>query len=111
MTFKITIDDATRFSESATVGAYIGLTPVSYASGEVAHSGSISKRGSAACRTALFEAAFSLLTRCKKPSALRSWGLKLLKKKGLNKAAVAVARKLAGIMHRMLIDKTEFCCL
>lgn len=61
------------------------------------------------CRSMLYEAAQPLLTRCKSTFKLKSWGLKLTKKKGIKKAIIAVARKLAVIMHRMLVDKTEFC--
>lgn len=108
LTFKATLDNPERFSKSETVGAYMGLTPKQYASGEVNRQGSISKMGPLMCRSMLYEAAFSLLIRCKRPSKLKSWGLKLVKKKGLKKATVAVARKLAVVMHRILVDKTEF---
>jgi transposase len=64
--------------------------------------------GSKDCRTLLYEAAQVLLTREGTPSKLKAWGLKLMQKKGRKKAIVAVARKLAVIMHRMLMDKTEF---
>lgn len=109
MTYKATIDDATRFAKSSAIGAYIGLTPKQYSSGEVNRHGNISKMGSKHTRTILYEAAQSLLITCKKKSKLKSWGLKLAKKKGRKKAIVAVARKLAVIMHRMLITKKEFC--
>ncbi|WMT84123.1 IS110 family transposase [Wolbachia endosymbiont of Listronotus oregonensis] len=109
MTFKAAIDNPYRFETSYTVGAYIGLTPRQYASGEVNHHGSISKMGPVECRSMLYEAAQVLLVVNKKKFKLKSWGLKLAKKKGMKKAIVAVARKLAVIMHRMLVDKTEFC--
>ena len=109
LTFKATLDNPARFSKSEAVGAYMGLTPRQYASGEVNRQGSISKMGPVMCRSMLYEAAFSLLVRCKRSSKLKSWGMKLLKKKGLKKATVAVARKLAVIMHRILVNKTEFC--
>jgi transposase len=109
MTYKTALDAPDRFDKSSTVGAYFGMTPRQYASGEVNRQGSISKMGPKECRTMLYEAAQSLLTRCKSSSKLKSWGLKLLRKKGKKKAIVAVARKLAVIMHRMLINKTEFC--
>lgn len=108
LTFKATLDNPTLFRKSETVGAYMGLTPRQYASGEVNRQGSISKMGPMMCRSMLYEAAFSLLVRCKRASKLKAWGMKLAKKKGLKKAAVAVARKLAVIMHRMLVDKKEF---
>ena len=108
MTYKSTIDHPERFEDSYDVGAYLGLTPKQYASGEVNRYGHISKMGSKECRTALYEAAQCLLTRSKANSTLKAWGLRLMKKKGRKKAIVAVARKLAVIMHCMLIEKTEF---
>lgn len=106
MTFKATIDDPHRFKKSDAVGAYMGLTPRQYASGEVDRDGSISKMGPMECRSMLYEAAQVLLTISRKNFKLRSW---VAKKKGMKKAIVAVARKLAVIMHRMLVNKTEFC--
>ena len=105
MTYKSTLDEVARFKDSTLVGAYMGLTPKQYSSGD----GSISKQGPKESRTMLYEAAQCLLIRSKKKSKLRSWGLKLRKKKGNKKAITAVARKLAVIMHQMLIDRKEFC--
>lgn len=110
MNYKSALDNPESFEKSETVGAYMGLTPRQYASGEIDRHGSISKMGPQECRTMLYEAAQSLLVICKAKSKLRTWGLKLAKKKGMKKAIVAVARKLAVIMHRMLVDKTEFAC-
>ena len=106
--FKATIDDPTRFQRSRSVGAYIGLTTRRHASGEIDWSGRISKCGDAMLRMYLFEAAGVLLTRVPKWSGLKAWGAKLTKRNGLRKAKVAVARKLAVILHRMWIDGTEF---
>jgi len=106
--FKATIDDPRRFKRSRSVGAYIGLTTRRHASGEVDWSGRISKCGDAMLRMYLFEAAGVLLTRVPKWSALKAWGMRLAKRNGLRKAKVAVARKLAVILHRIWIDKTEF---
>jgi transposase len=106
--FKATIDDPTRFKRSRSVGAYVGLTTRRHASGEVDWSGRISKWGDAMLRTYLFEAANVLLTRVPKWSALKAWGMRLAKRNGLRKAKVAVARKLAVILHRMWVDGTEF---
>ena len=106
--FKATIDDPTRFRRSRSVGAYIGLTSRRHASGEVDWSGRISKCGDAMLRMYLFEAAGVLLTRVPKWSALKAWGTRLAKRNGLRKAKVAVARKLAVILHRMWINETEF---
>jgi len=84
------------------------LTPRQYSSGEVHRQGGISKKGSKRTRHLLVEAASALLTRCKAWSKLKAWGMKLKKKKGNRKAIVAVARKLAVIMHRMLLTKKTF---
>ena len=108
--FKATIDDPTRFKRSRSVGAYVGLTTRRHSSGEVDWTGRISKCGDAMLRTYLFEAANVLLTRVPKWSALKAWGIRLAKRNGLRKAKVAVARKLAVILHRMWIDGTEFNC-
>ena len=93
---------------SRTVGAYFGLTPRRYASGEIDWTGRISKCGDAMLRTYLFEAAGVLLTRVHKWCVLKSWGLRLAKRTSLRKAKVAVARKLAVLLHRMWIDRTQF---
>jgi len=106
--FKATIDDPARFKRSRSVGAYVGLTTRRHASGELDWSGRISKCGDAMLRMYLFEAAGVLLTRVPKWSALKAWGTRLIKRIGLRKAKVAVARKLAVILHRMWIDGTEF---
>ena len=108
MTYKVTIDNPERFKHSTSVGAYLGLTPKQYASGNINRHGRISKMGSKECRSLLYDAAQVLLIHVKTPFNLQVWGLKLAKKKGNKKAIVAIARKLAVIMHRMLIDKTEF---
>lgn len=109
MTYKAAIDDPHRFETSYTVGAYMGLSPRQYASGEIDRHGSISKMGPVECRNMLYEAAHTMLIVSKKKFKLKSWGLKLAKKKGMKKATIAVARKLSVIMHRMLVSKTEFC--
>ena len=106
--FKATIDDPTRFRRSRSVGAYLGLTTRRHASGETDWSGRISKCGDAMLRTYLFEAANVLLTRVPKWLALKAWGMRLAKRNGVRKAKVAVARKLAVLLHRMWIDGTEF---
>lgn len=108
LAFKSEIDDPKRFKNSRDVAAYIGLTPRQYSSGEVHRQGNISKKGSKRTRHLLVEAASALLTRCKAWSKLKAWGMKLKKKKGNRKAIVAVARKLAVIMHRMLVTKKPF---
>jgi transposase len=108
LTYKTEIFDPTRFPNSRTVGAYLGMTPTQYSSGETTKQGRISKCGSSELRFLLTEAGLVLLTRSKKWSKLKAWGLKLMRKKGVKKASLAVGRKLAVIMHRMLIEQKEF---
>src|SRR5260221_4040947 len=108
LAFKATIDDPARFARSRSVGAYVGVTSRRHASGEVDWSGRISKCRDAMLRSYLLEAAGVLLTRVPKWSAVKAWGVRLAKRNGLRKAKVAVARKLAVILHRMWIDGTEF---
>jgi transposase len=106
--FLATIDDPARFKRSRSVGAYVGLTTRRYASGEIDWTGRISKCGDKMLRSYLYEAANVLLTRVAKWSTLKAWGIRLAKRSGLRKAKVAVARKLAVILHRMWIEGTEF---
>lgn len=101
--FISTMDEATRFDDSRQVGAYLGLTPRQNSSGEVERYGRISRCGPAHTRAMLYEAAHCLLHFYKGPSQLKRWGQKLAKKKGMKRAIVAVARRMAVIMHRMLI--------
>ena len=93
---------------SRTVGAHFGLTSRRHQSGEVDFDGHISRCGDAAVRTALYTAANALLTRSSKWSSLKAWGMKVAKTRGHKKAVIAVARKLAVILHRMWIDDTRF---
>ena len=97
-----------RFRSSKRVGAHYGLTPKRYQSGETDVTGRISKIGDKAVRTALYEAAHVILTRPVKAGGLKSWAMRIAKRAGMNKAKVALARKLAVIMHRMLADGTTF---
>ena len=100
--------DAQRFRRSSSAGAYLGLTPRRYESGEVSRSGPISKQGDRMARKHLYEAATTLLTRSMAFSALKAWGVRLARSVGLKKARVAVARKLAVILHAMWKTNTEF---
>src|SRR4029077_13520875 len=95
-----------RFRRSRSVGAYVGLTTRRFASGEIDWKGRISKCGDKMLRSYLYEAANVLLTRVAKWSALKALGIRLAKRSGLRKAKVAVARKLAVILHRMWVDGT-----
>ncbi len=108
LAYRATIDDPRRFKRSRSVGAYVGLTPRRYASGEIDHRGRISKCGDTMLRSYLFEAAGVLLTRVHKWCALKAWGHRLWKRIGFKKAKVAVARKLAVLLHRMWVDGTQF---
>ncbi len=101
-------DDPARFSRSSSAGAYLGLTPRRYESGEISRNGRISKRGSNLTRKHLFEAANALLTRDGKFSSLKAWGLRLAKIAWFKKAKVAVAHKLAVIPHAMWKTRTPF---
>lgn len=108
MSFISEIDDPTRFKNSRAVGAYLGMTPRQYSSGETIRQGRVSKCGSSEMRTLLNESAVVLLARSKKWSKLKAWGLKIQRKHGFKKACMAVGRKLAVIMHRMWIEKADF---
>src|SRR5215204_2999810 len=108
LTFRATIDRPERFRRSRDVGAHLGLTPARYQSGETDIQGKVSRCGDELARTALYEAAHALLVRSRKWSALRAWGMKIAKARGMARARVAVARKLAVILHRMWSDETEF---
>jgi transposase len=109
LTFAAAIDDPSRFSSSKDVGAHFGLTPTRYQSGETDRTGRISKAGDASVRSALYEAAHCILTKpVKGCKDLKSWAMRLAKRGGMKKAKVALARKLAVIMHRMLADGTPF---
>jgi transposase len=108
LAFRATIDRPDRFRRSRDVGAHLGLTPARYQSGETDIQGKVSRCGDELARTALYEAAHTLLVRSKKWSSLRAWGMKIAKNRGMARARVAVARKLAVILHRMWRDEAEF---
>ena len=106
--FLAEIGKPTRFKRSKSVGAYVGMTPTQYSSGERTRLGRISKCGPKDLRSLLMEAGIVLITRSKCWSKLKVWGMKLQRRHGLKKAGVAVGRKLATIMHRMLLTETPF---
>ena len=108
LTYAAAVDDPCRFRSSKMVGAHFGLTPRKYQSGETDGTGRISKSDDAGVRTALYEAAKVILTRPVKGSELKSWAARLAKRAGMRKAKVALARKLAVVLHRMLKDGTPF---
>jgi transposase len=108
VTFTSAVDDPQRFARSKAVGAHFGLTPKRYQSGETDVVGAISKVGDAMVRTALFEAAHILLTRAVRFSSLKRWAMEVARRRGMKRAKVALARKLAVVLHAMWRDGTEF---
>lgn len=106
--FKVCLGDPKRFSKSRTVGAYFGMTPRQYSSGETQRMGRVSKCGSSEVRFLLNEAATVMMYRTKSWCRPKAWGLKIKRKKGHKKATMAVGRKLCTIMHRMLITREAF---
>lgn len=109
LAYRSAVDDPTRFGKSSAVGAYFGLTPKKYQSGETDRDGGVSKVGDAMLRTALFEAAHIVLTRATRYSSLKHWALDVAKRRGMKRAKVALARKLGFVLHRMWVDVTDFC--
>ncbi len=110
LTFRASVDVPARFKNSKAVGAAFGLTPSKYQSGEINRSGAISKCGDEMVRAMLYEAAHIMLVRSTRWSWLKAWAIKIAKKRGMKKAIVALARRLAVVMHRMWMDGTEFQC-
>jgi transposase len=108
LTFIAAVDDPKRFSSSRDVGAYFGLTPRTFQSGNSSRSGGISHRGDHSVRKALYAAAFSLVFRFKADCALGRWGRRIARIKGTRLACTAVARKLAVLMHHLWITGEEF---
>lgn len=109
LTYATAIDDPARFTSSKQAGPHFGLTPKKHQSGETDRSGRISKIGDASVREALYQAAHIMLTKpIKGCSQLKSWAMRIARRAGMNKAKVALARKLAVIMHRMLKDGMPF---
>jgi transposase len=109
LTFACAVDDPSRFTSSKQAGPHFGLTPKKYQSGETDYTGRISKHGDASVREALYEAAHIMLTKPIKGCAqLKGWAMRIARRAGINKAKVALARKLAVIMLRMLKDNVPF---
>jgi transposase len=108
LAYTSTIDIPSRFRHSRTVGAVLGLTPVLNQSGESSRIGHVSLRGDAMLRGLLYEAAPVLLIRVKKWSWLKAWAMNVAKRHGIKKAIVALARRLAVVLHRMWVDGSEF---
>lgn len=108
LTYVATVDDPARLRGASGAGALFGLAPVTHQSGELDRIGAISKAGDGLAREALFMAAHTLLTRSGRWSSLKAWGVAVAKRRGLRRATVAVARKLATILRRMWLDGAEF---
>src|SRR3954454_5293821 len=107
LTYRATVDVPARFRKSKAVGAVFGLTCAKYQSGEVDRNGRISRGGDEMMRTMLYEAAQAMM-RSKKWSWLKAWAMQIARRRGMKKAIVALARRLAVIMHRIWVDRTEF---
>jgi transposase len=108
LVFKSSIEDPERFARGEDAGAFAGLAPRRNQSGERDYKGRISRAGDPMLRRALYEAANVLLGRVKRPCALREWGKSLAETKGPKRARVAVARKLAVLLHRLWLSETDF---
>lgn len=108
LTFRASVDNPARFTRSRGVGAHFGLTPILNQSGESTFVGSITRWGDGMVREALYRAAHVLMTQTGRWFPLKSWAMQVAKRRGVKIAKVALARKLACIMHRMWIDGTEF---
>ena len=108
LTYRATVDVPVRFRKSKSVGAVFGLTCTKYQSGEIDRTGAISRCGDEMVRTTLYEAAQILLVRTTKWSWLKAWAMQIARRRGMKRAIVALARRLAVIMHRVWVDDTEF---
>ncbi|MCW6512910.1 IS110 family transposase [Hyphomicrobiales bacterium BP6-180914] len=108
LTYRSTIDQPQRFVHSRAVGAHVGLTPRRHQSGEIDYDGGVSKSGDTMLRAMLYEAAQVLLTRSRHWSWLKAWGVRVAQRRGMRRAIVAVARRLAVVLHRMWTDGTDF---
>jgi transposase len=108
LTYRVTVDVPARFRNSKVVGAVFGLTPSKHQSGESNRTGGISRCGDEMMRVVLYEAAQSMLVRSAKWSWLKAWAMQIARHRGMKKAIVALARRLAVIMHRIWVDGTEF---
>jgi len=108
LTYRATVDVPARFRKSKSVGAVFGLTCAKYQSGEIDRTGAISRCGDGMMRTMLYEAAQSMLLHSARWSWLKAWAMKIARHRGMKKAIVALARRLAVIMHRIWVDGTEF---
>ena len=107
LTYRTGVDAPERVSRSRDVGAHFGLTPKRYSSGQTDYDGRISRCGDEMVRTALYQAA-NVLLHHGRWSSLRSWAMRIAKRGSVKGAKVALARRLAVVMHRMWTDGTDF---
>ena len=109
LTYVAAVDTPERFRSSSSLGPHFGLTPKRYQSGQIDVSGGISKVGDETVRSALYEAAHIILTKpVSSAGELKRWALAIAKRAGKKKAKVALARRLAVILHRMWMDWKPF---
>jgi transposase len=108
LTYRASVDQPHRFLHSRAVGAHAGLTPKRHQSGEIDYDGAITKCGDTMLRAMLYEAAQTMLTHSKKWSWLKAWAMRVAQRRGMRRAIVALARRLAVILHRMWVDGTDF---
>ena len=108
LTCRAGVGDPRRFAKFKSVGAFFGLIPKRYLSGETDMTGGITRVGDAGVRTALHDAANALLTRASRFSTLKRKALDVAKRRGMQRVKVALARKLAAVLHRTWADRTEF---
>lgn len=105
--YRAVIDDPRRFCRSRDVGAYIGITPRRYQSGQIDYAGRISRMGDTTLRRLLYLAAQTILRGGPRDS-LSAWALRVAKRRGRKRATVALARKLAVVLHRMWLEQTPY---
>nr|WP_277425200.1 transposase [Pseudohalocynthiibacter aestuariivivens] len=108
LTFRAAVDNPARFTSSRTVAAHFGLTPRRYQSGGLDNPCHISKAGDRDVRSTLYAAAIAMMMQSVASSEIKSWGLRLMRRKGRRRAVVAFDRKLAVVMHRMWAENTKF---
>ncbi|WP_227447833.1 transposase [Cognatishimia sp. F0-27] len=107
LTFRAAVDDPTCFRSSKRVGPWVGLTPSRNQSGERDVAGGITKAGDVNLRRALCQAATGMMNRGTS-TWLRTWGAQLVQRRGRKVAMVALARRIAVILHRIWVDGTTF---
>lgn len=108
LAYRTAVEDPRRFRKASLLGSHFGLTPRKYASGETDRTGRITRCGDRMVRSLLCEAATVLLCRVRSWNWLRRWGMQVAQRRGMRRAQIAVARRLAVILHRLWTDGTEF---